>query len=131
MTSEPRYSMDRRIWKGGPMVQYGLNSVDVQPVQTDLGGHHQTRRAWIDRHISGHETNISEFCLHLSVLLVGKCLQWEPSVLSTTRLVLNPTWKYTTSSHFDRACIDNSLLLVQTGGNGVFCDHCLSSTGMG
>ena len=69
--------MDRRIWKGGLMVQYGLNSVDLQQPQTDLGGHHQTRSTWIDRHISGHETNISKFCLHLSVLLVGKRLQWE------------------------------------------------------
>ena len=77
----------------------------VQHRSQNFRGHNQTRCCGIDRNITGHQANVTEILLKLSVFLIAERL--------------------------DRACVDDPLIVFQTLCNSVFCDHRLSGAGMG
>lgn len=88
MISEPRYSMLLRIWRRNQRATSGktllvaplgkkkknLQSSLPYNVTSHLCGHDEAGGSGVDGDVTGHQTHILEFLIHLPVLLVGEGL---------------------------------------------------------
>lgn len=79
-------------------------SSTVQHASKNLCGHNQTRGRRIDCVITGDETDIIEFQLEITVLLIGQGL--------------------------DGRGVDTLCTVLSRQGNGVLCNHCFTGRGV-
>jgi hypothetical protein len=89
---------------------------------TYLCRHYKARRRRIYRDITGHQTNVPEFCEHLTVLLIAQSLLGFQ--LSFRDYILKAV------AHLDRTSVNNTLFVLQALCDSIFRDDCLSSARM-